>query len=266
MDKQLLYKFRDWGNTNHQKILSESQIYFATPLEFNDPFDCKIIPRYDLLNDNQKKMKLEEFLRLDNPNWSNNKIKVKAQRILKEKKYDVEYLSREGEPSIRGVLSSIGIFSLAGNKTNILLWSHYANSHKGFCVGFNKELLLNNIKEEWMKIKIPPIFNRITYQKEYPKIIPTPQINIKDFVEKPLFTKSIVWNYEEEFRVILLKSSSATFIINQNVVEEITLGSEIELDHREEIIALVKNNFAKAKIFQAKKKFGYFELQFDRIG
>lgn len=265
VNKELLYKFRDWENLHHKKILTERKIYFATPLEFNDPFDCKIIQRYDLLKDKQKKIKLEEILKYDNPGWSSNKIKVRAQRMLKENKYDINFLMREGEPSLKSVLSQIGIFCLAGNKSNILLWSHYSNSHKGFCVGFNKEELIKNIKEEWMKIKNPPISNDIKYQIDYPQIIPDSLINVKDFVEKPLFTKSIVWSYEEEFRIVLLTTGSTTFVFNQHVVKEVTLGLEIPRDHREEIITIVKNNFPKATLYQAKKKFGYFELQFDKI-
>ncbi|HGY1053520.1 TPA: DUF2971 domain-containing protein, partial [Aeromonas salmonicida subsp. pectinolytica] len=29
--------------------------------------------------------------------------------------------------------------SLSRNNTNILMWSHYADSHKGFCIGFSRQ-------------------------------------------------------------------------------------------------------------------------------
>ncbi len=42
------YKFRNWGECCHRRLLTHREIYFASPKEFNDPFDCRIPPRYDL--------------------------------------------------------------------------------------------------------------------------------------------------------------------------------------------------------------------------
>ncbi|MBL7103181.1 MAG: DUF2971 domain-containing protein [Bacteroidales bacterium] len=32
-----------------------------------------------------------------------------------------------------------GILSLSAKWDNILIWGHYAEKHKGFCIGFNEE-------------------------------------------------------------------------------------------------------------------------------
>jgi len=36
----------------------------------------------------------------------------------------------------------IGIFSLSKKYDDELLWAHYANSHKGFCIEYDLEILL----------------------------------------------------------------------------------------------------------------------------
>jgi hypothetical protein len=45
---------------------------------------------------------------------------------------------------------SMGILSFAGNKKHILLWSHYANSHRGFSVGVDRGAL-----ETWVNVSFP---------------------------------------------------------------------------------------------------------------
>ena len=39
---QILYKYRCWDDENHRRILEEGEIFFVSPKEFNDPFDCRI--------------------------------------------------------------------------------------------------------------------------------------------------------------------------------------------------------------------------------
>ena len=43
----ILYKYRDWDDENHKRLLVDNEVYFATPKQFNDPFDCAIPFRYD---------------------------------------------------------------------------------------------------------------------------------------------------------------------------------------------------------------------------
>lgn len=42
---QQLYKYRDWSNDYHKKILTEREIYFTNVRAFNDPLDNAIVLR-----------------------------------------------------------------------------------------------------------------------------------------------------------------------------------------------------------------------------
>lgn len=48
---QTVYKYRVWKNPRHQTILTDRQVWFAQPSSFEDPLDCKIPIRYDLLTE-----------------------------------------------------------------------------------------------------------------------------------------------------------------------------------------------------------------------
>jgi hypothetical protein len=98
---------------------------------------------------------------------------------------------------------------------NFLLWSHYADSHKGICVGFEGKYLgfegktydlAHNRKhysfELETKTNFDPIFYQVKYQRNFPKRINmlttkkwTPLV---DF----LLTKHFDWRSEKEYRLI----------------------------------------------------------------
>ena len=45
-----------------------------------------------------------------------------------------------------------GFFSLSNNYDNYLMWSHYANNHKGICIGFNFMSIIQESNEYRIKI------------------------------------------------------------------------------------------------------------------
>lgn len=83
-----------------------------------------------------------------------------------------------------------GVCCFTTDHENILMWSHYADSHKGICMKF--DLLAD-----------PKVFFalfRVEYEKEYPKCNHL-RDNARETVAKLVKTKAKVWEYEQEYRV-----------------------------------------------------------------
>ena len=38
-------------------------------------------------------------------------------------------------------MTALGVLCLSACDNSILMWSHYADEHKGFCIGFNNSLV-----------------------------------------------------------------------------------------------------------------------------
>lgn len=126
---------------------------------------------------------------------------------------------------------------------SILMWSHYADSHKGFCVGFDKnsELFCD-----------PKLFQKVFYEKEEFSfyINPTDEkmYNSKDEYQefdKLFTTKYEDWAYEKEWRLILtldLKEPDhyphGRFIVT-NAVKTIYFGCKMPEEHKEIIKAIL---------------------------
>lgn len=80
---------------------------------------------------------------------------------------------------------SFGIICFSSNWQNPVQWSHYADRHRGLCLGFDIP------KDHLMEVDY--VKERLTHDKNMNK----------DFAEKLMCTKYIQWNYEEEYRVFV---------------------------------------------------------------
>jgi len=80
---------------------------------------------------------------------------------------------------LKSINEEFGIFSLSKSKNNLLMWSHYADSHKGYCIGFDHEMLLN----------ISGSLGSVIYSNLFPKLSLFPKSDALDFL-KLLRTKS----------------------------------------------------------------------------
>ena len=118
---------------------------------------------------------------------------------------------------------------------NKLMWSHYADSHTGFCIEYD----FNNIK--WENLLVYPL--PVLYSKERP-LIPYYIWGGKD-IEKAkkelmigLLTKDIVWSYENEWRYIISKQDKTELVMPP--ISCIYLGANIENDNKIKIMNIAK--------------------------
>ena len=193
--KQILYKFRDWSSINH-KLLTEREIYIASPKDFNDPFDCRITYNFDLLDTDEKiKEYISAFNRrkkgIKNPQTTNidefmfNDIKNNKDEFQKEWNENLFKLQDR----------DYGVLSLSEVWDSILMWGHYSANHTGFCVG----LYADQLKEEQIFGKGGPVQYSEIFPQMNPSVDNTPEIGYI-----ATHTKAIDWSYEKEYRFFKL--------------------------------------------------------------
>jgi hypothetical protein len=96
-----------------------------------------------------------------------------------------------------------GILSLSDTPTNLLMWAHYADSHRGFAVE------LDGLSEFFHRGSPPSVVGHpiaVTYARDRPALTmytpePTREF-FDDAIRGALLTKSVDWSYEREYRVI----------------------------------------------------------------
>ncbi len=140
---------------------------------------------------------------------------VLKSKMQQDKKYkerlEIEkniFLSRIDE-SIKKIKDNLLVSCFSNKNDSILMWSHYADKHKGICVEFEVESS-NFYKVEYGKKRLKFDLNTIccivlAYDYLGEDINPE-NPGIKKAVLKMLTQKFIDWQYESEFRTIHTKS------------------------------------------------------------
>jgi hypothetical protein len=170
--------------------LANQTLYFCNVAEFNDPFDG--IFRYRVSNDFEK---FEEFYKVhfQGP-------RDKLQYYFENKREFEKLLNRVLEQSYKN--NSVCCFANESNIDDILMWSHYADGHKGLCLVFKTEQIdLTPVDKFANGIAIvdpkPP--HEVTYIDKYLDGDP-----LKNELRRNAFltTKFKKWSAEKEFRFI----------------------------------------------------------------
>lgn len=94
-----------------------------------------------------------------------------------------------------------GILSLTSNRDDILMWSHYADSHKGICLEFDTRIPDSPFALA-QPVNYKTIFDDYTFDADF---------DATQVSESVSLTKSRHWKYEKEWRVIGSKSGACKF-------------------------------------------------------
>ena len=143
------------------------------------------------------------------------------------------------------------------------MWSHYSNSHSGFCVGFNSEKIID--KKYFSKC------SKVDYSMSYPKINPikwNENDMDTDFVESSTKYKS--WEYEEEVRFIKIftpyedtSKEVRTIIIENEIINNVTIGLNISPEYEIQIKEICLRK--KIPLYKTRKSERDFKLERFRI-
>lgn len=268
----------------HQKLIGiekwkleafEGVVYPSSPLYFNDPYDCEFCIHPDALLeilDRQTYIKiLEEQFRLK-PKEKRKILNTKnigstIQQILRNhgvklQKSLVNVLQDKLNSSMSEVKDSVRVVCLSEVYDSILMWSHYAQNHTGFCIEYDFEE--NNM---FYKRLYP-----VKYTKDRYAISKADMSNSNTrWIYKTICSKSDVWSYEKEWRIVSanfekmgLKKLEGKYVFDLKTnIKAFYLGAKIAENFKEEIIKFGKNN--NIHVYQMILSPNSYELNAQRI-
>ena len=244
------FKYRDWRNAFHKRILTENELYFSAPSQFNDPFDAQIPFLYkeeDLTLANIRK-RLSYEVRKNNPDprINDNVVSGIVTSIIEKGGYTPDEINNRVLEYMDEYKKHINrtwtICSFTIHPDNLLMWSHYADSHRSFCVGLD-----TNYVEKINDITIIPV----EYSEGFPNL---PILNDHDEYYKLITTKSTHWGYEDEYRVVRLTEFGNIVKLPNEAYTQLIFGLKIDPEIRKEVIELAKSKFPRIEIFDSKMK------------
>ncbi|WP_378082209.1 DUF2971 domain-containing protein [Aeromonas bestiarum] len=215
------YKYTNFYGIKHLKNYT---IRLSSPITLNDPFEGRL--NGDVLDFLKQKLEPEH---LGLPSSIKNK---KAKELI----------SRLSFTRIKNIVNPYGIVSLSETPRNLLMWAHYANEHRGICIGFKPDLFdsqdaklrTTHGAESYLPIKV-------NYDSQRPQNTSDElDINeeIKLHIRNQLLTKSNDWMYEKEHRCILPLNWADQFKRTSDNFEEDLINDLIDF----EILHKVDNN------------------------
>lgn len=233
-----LYKYIRWSDKPRDKIkdiLFKNRFYFADPTTFNDPFDSKIPIIFEEKYRASEQFHLD-FLSIDNllgkTNYTEDEMRRKAKEYHQNPGrmiYDTGKMTQSIHESIS---NQIRISCFSTKRDHILMWSHYADCHQGICIGFHTIYLLLD--------RNLVMLNKVNYARQFPKFNKVTSLPI-------ITTKSTLWKYENEYRLINIDCHSL-IEFPKAAIKEVIIGYRMKDEIKTKLLDYLKKHYPHIKI------------------
>jgi hypothetical protein len=235
----VLFRYRapsKWALTE----ISKQEIYLAKPDELNDPFECSAPVWWNV--DLMRRHFVEEFA---------PKRGLSAEEAAKE----FESSSKSGVErmldGLRQKTSQTGIACFSTRPNSIRMWSYYAKSHEGICVGYDT--------------KYRPFNVAIGVNYENPNkpfdIIASLQSDPTEIANHVALRKAEEWKFEDEYRLAVnIEESPRLIPFPATAIKEIRLGARIKSDFKAGVLEAISHLPHRPKLVQMGCDFERFVL------
>jgi hypothetical protein len=228
-------------------LLAKRTVRLSAPDAFNDPWDCRV--HFSVPRDWRGRWRLVQFLaeqhRQSFPEMSEAERSRRARRLMSEPaKVEAELVERE--PQLYEWLCRLyRVYCLSEVYDSSLMWSHYAESHKGICLEFDA-----------LADPFSGGATEVIYRATYPAF----EINAPGY--EPLITKSNVWAYEAEWRIVaeergigrgvgIIKTDDGFLTLPPGVLKSIIIGCLASEESRQLVASLVRCHAPDVLVRQA---------------
>lgn len=218
-ERRYLYRYRSLAGQAAsflERTICGNELYFASPSTFNDPFDCR--PSFSMQASNaQLKKYYAGVLSRQATHMNRADRRAESRQIATNpmrKPTNPKNLTEFKATYHETITNRIGLLCLSEVPDDPLMWSHYADSHRGVCLAFNWQT-------EFFGQSQPVI-----YQKKRPIINPVFQTK-EEMLDHALLTKSDHWKYEKEWRIIHYRSGAGAYSFPSLALTGVILGAQM---------------------------------------
>ena len=225
-----LYKYQPYSVQSLDNLKNRI-LWFSKPSAFNDPFDCSVRVPLDI-----EKLTMEELVDFAERTLSKNGVgsDIIDREIEKlqtpEGRKNLECGMQEKIREMGDRLDQCGVACFTEDATNLLMWSHYAQGHTGFCMEFDTSF------EPFSKA------SPVIYRQEIPDANPLSMLkDIQKIIDARLKTKFQCWDYEKEWRVLHSETNKG-FCVHVNGLTGVYFGCRMPYVHQEVICLILRGS------------------------
>lgn len=175
-----LFKYRAFDQYAIQALI-DGKVWLAAPRSFNDPFDCAYFIDRELSDE-------ELLAHLNDCAQSSGDTRQFTLEDIPQERPNFERILDKLEEGVRNA----GIFCLAATPFEPLMWAHYADGHRGFCIEYERradnDLGSTGCSHVIYDDPAFPVFHGLDYFRQ------------PDVLQRILTYKARSWDYEHEWR------------------------------------------------------------------
>jgi len=127
---------------------------------------------------------------------------------------------------LENLRKTVGVCCFSAVDDNLIMWSHYAENHKGILLKFD----VSELQKVFSNIKTVVYTNKIK-QIDY-------EDSPENLISKLLTRKSTHWKSEKEIRIIVKKSGHYSF--PKNALKEIRFGLKCDHYQEKDVIDIIR--------------------------
>lgn len=233
---RLLFKYKAYDQKHLKDIIVNSCLYMSSVDQINDPFDSQSNLHFDNSGTSRNNY-LTSLIK-------NNKVPYREREKLRNRLQSPEIIQAELQKIRKNIVNNTGFFSFSAESKNLLLWSHYSNSHKGVC------LIFDVAQDIDVFVQCLPI----KYSKDYPEVKYSE--NLKgDLINATFLTKADDWAYENERRIFNTDRAHQKLAFSPKALYGIILGAKSDQNDiqliKDLLVQREKIGGPKLKIFQS---------------
>jgi hypothetical protein len=250
-----------------EDLLVKNRIHFYSPICLNDPYDCKI---QFSIKDVTKEMWLEASklaYKRKSPDISDEEL----ERLAKIAYQNTPHKTPLGQAKWRQFtkdllqpeLNRMGLLCLTKKEDSILMWTYYADGHKGICLIFNERVVSTN----FYLAGIDYNDDFLSFQ-EFMKAMFMHDMD-RTFTLKHLLLRkgASLWKHEDERRIVIsaesIEEKGRNFDCPSRLLTGIIFGCLMPEESKLEIVDILKRRprrLSKIKLYEAKRNDNYFKL------
>ncbi len=259
---KVLYKYQSFESKSLVN-LEAHQIWFSTPNSFNDPFDCNFAVNLRTLTKEDRtviirKMAEEKIPGLDAvaltaPLLTDGEANSRAEERFKE---NWQSYPSSIEAVMNRFYTTFGVACFTTKKLDMLMWSHYADGHRGFCLEFDtsfRPFLGGGDCSGAIKVK---------YSKKYLFNLAGIFSEENSAAMEILTNKGCSFRREKEYRIIHVKGGQATPYDSQ-CLKAVYFGANMSFENRCKIASALKGS--TTKFFEMRKSKERFMLTYEPL-
>jgi Protein of unknown function (DUF2971) len=241
-----LYNYQPFCADWLRQILFDRKVHFSNPKNFNDPWDCRPAFNKSALDDGKIYEQHVVWFDRVSRRWGDFTTEEAHQKELTQLRCDRAFVESRIDQCSQTMAADISerynVYCLTTHPRNTLMWSHYADRHKGICLEFNcRNLVFGGAL-------------RVEYCDTYP-VFPIASDEYQDNL-LPLITKAKAWAYEDEYRLIAQDAAIATdhhtlrtrnsFLkLPPDALRAVIMGCLIKPSDADEILTMIKSQVGR---------------------